>query len=153
MAEEMQGQGADDGRAESLAALNAQVDSGAVAGVADPGAVAGLADPVEEAKNVIAFAVALFVPLYPSLERVFSEGQQERLAAVSVPLMQKYDISLGGIFERWGPEINFALVAVPMAQATVAAVRADKAALAAAQEAAEKQAREADGGGGASANG
>lgn len=141
MSETVQEQGGaaalDDGREASAAALQALAQGGSDAG-AGPGVPDGVPiDAEAEARDVINFGVALFVPLYPSLEGVYSKEVIGRLAAVSVPLMQKYDISLGGIFEKWGPEINFAIVAVPLTQATVAAVRQDKAARQAAASAAE----------------
>jgi hypothetical protein len=118
----------DDGRGDSMNAINAKVGEGA-GPEASPGVSGGGAmDAVTEAKSVIAFCVALFVPMYPSLGRVYTEEAQEVLAGVAVPLMQKYDLSLGGFFEKWGPEINFAIVAFPLGQATLAAVRADNAA-------------------------
>ena len=53
--------------------------------------------------------------------------------------MEKYGLSLGTLFERWGAEINFALVAVPLVGETLKAVKADNQAR---KEAAEREARE-----------
>jgi hypothetical protein len=117
----------DQARAESLAALNGQVlDAEPVEG-AQAGGVSGggVIDPSQEARELIRFAATLFFPLYPSLERVYTETRQEQLAQVSAPLMAKYNLSLGAMFERWGAEINFALVAVPLVGETVKAVKAD----------------------------
>jgi len=137
----------DQARAESFAALNAQVAD--VQAVEQPGAAGGVSGtvpmgPEEEAKDLIRFGVGLFAPLYPRLGQVYTEDVQARLAAVTAPLMAKYNLSLGAIFEKWGAEINFAIVAVPLAGETVKAIRLDNADRAAAkkaeEEAAEKEA-------------
>lgn len=81
-----------------------------------------------EAKGLIDFAVTLFVPLFPSLESVYTEPARVNLANVSAPLMEKYGWSMGSIFEKWGAEINFAMIAVPLAIQTNKAITADMAA-------------------------
>lgn len=80
-----------------------------------------------EAKGLIDFAVTLFVPLFPSLDAVYTEQARGNLANVSAPLMEKYGWSMGSIFEKWGAEINFAMIAVPLAIQTNKAIRADMA--------------------------
>lgn len=94
----------------------------------------------DEAAGVIKFAVALFVPLFPSLEAVYTTAAQARLADVAGPVMTKYGLTMGGLFEKWGPEINLAIVAVPLAMETGRAMRAD---IAARQVAAKAAANEA----------
>ncbi|KRB70489.1 hypothetical protein [Noviherbaspirillum sp. Root189] len=134
----------DPARAESLAAIQGQVLEAEPVDDAQGGGVSGgmPIDPATEAREVIRFATTLFFPLYPSLERVYTEARQEQLAMVSAPLMQKYGLSMGTIFERWGAEINFALVALPLAKETAAAVKHDNQQRkeAAAREAKEKEA-------------
>lgn len=128
----------DQARAESLAAIQGQViDAEQVEGESGQGVSGGVPmDAVQEALGVIQFGTTLFFPLFPSLAAVYTAERQQQLATVSAPLMQKYGLSLGTLFERWGAEINFALVAVPLARETVKAVKADNAAreLAAQQE-------------------
>lgn len=106
-----------------------------------PAVVAAAAGPeqaaVQEARAIITFALTLFVPMYPSLAGIYTDEAQSRLAAVSVPLMQKYDISMEGIFAKWGPEIQFTAVAGPLLIATAQAVKADNAARAAAAKEAQ----------------
>lgn len=80
-----------------------------------------------EAKGLIDFALALFVPLFPSLGAVYSETARVNLANVSAPLMEKYGWNMGSIFENWGAEINFAMIAVPLAIHTNQAIQADMA--------------------------
>lgn len=101
-------------------------------------AAGGTVSTITEAGELIKFAVALFVPLYPSIEAIYAAPQQARLAEVAAPLMEKYGVTMGGIFERWGAEINFLIVAGPMAAETARAIRRDNA-----ERKAKKQAEEA----------
>lgn len=121
---------------EILAAEAAAVDAETAPAVAPaaPGqeAPAAPVDSAAEAADLIRFAVALFVPLYPSLERVYSETAQRRLAQAAGPVMAKYGWTVGGLFEQWGLEINLAIVGIPLVGETSKAIRADSAARAAA---------------------
>lgn len=117
------------------AALDGDVIADAMPPIAEAGAVVEqVPDMHAEARDLIGFGVTLFAPLYPSLAAVYTPEKQERLAAVSVPLMQKYNITFAGLFEKWGAEINFAIVAVPLAGETLRACRADNAARKEAEE-------------------
>lgn len=133
-----------------LAAQAAALDAAVVAGAAVPGAVPGAAaptamGPADEAADLIRFSVAMLTPLYPSLERIYPAEVQAKLAGAAVPLLNKYGLTLSGLFEKWGPELNFAIVALPLVGETVKGVRADNAARALAEKAAasvEKQPEE-----------
>lgn len=131
----------DQARAESLAAIQGQVlDAEPVETGATEGVSGGVSlDAATEAREVIRFATTLFFPLYPSLARVYTEERQEQLAQVSAPLMQKYGLSLGMLFERWGAEINFAIVALPLAKETASAIKHDNQVR---KEALEREAKE-----------
>lgn len=87
-------------------------------------AAAGM-DYKAEALGLINFAAALFIPLFPSLEPIYTEPTRENLANVSAPLMEKYGWSMGSFFEKWGAEINFAMLAIPLSIATYRAIEAD----------------------------
>jgi hypothetical protein len=115
-------------QAESLAALAAQVlpegsQEGQQAGGVSGGVAIGGA--ISEAQDVIEFAANLFFPLFPSLVQVYPKEVRENLAEVSAPLMEKYGITLGELFKKWGAEIRFGMVALPLASATVKAVKYD----------------------------
>lgn len=107
------------------AAADTPAAPGAPAAAA-PAAPAAVVDPHAEAVDLIEFANALLLPLYPSLAGVYTADVRARLAAVSAPLMAKYGMNLG----RMGPEIGFLLAVVPLIQPTIAAIRADRAAAA-----------------------
>lgn len=131
---------------ETLAAEAAQIDAAAAPQLAAQPAAepdAAKVDPNAEAADVIRFAVALFVPLYPSLQAVYSDTAQARLAAAAGPVMAKYGWTMGGLFEKWGPEIQLAIVGIPLAIETSKAIRADTAARVAAARKANEDAEEA----------
>lgn len=96
-------------------------------------------DTLSEARDLILFAVALFTPLYPSIPAVYTMDRQEKLAKVSAPLMEKYGITMSGLFEKWGVELNFLIVAAPLALDTAKAMKADNEARKAAADAAKNQ--------------
>jgi len=108
------------------AALDAELNTPA-ASLPPPGQTVEPAtvDPLAEARDLIQFSVTLLAPLYPSVERIYTKDTQEKLAKVSAPLMAKYGLTLSGLFEKWGAEINFALVAIPLALETAKGIRAD----------------------------
>lgn len=89
-----------------------------------------------EALGLINFAVTLFVPIFPSIEKIYTEPARANLANVSAPLMEKYGWSMGSVFEKWGAEINFAMVALPLGAQTYKAISAD---IAASKEAAAEK--------------
>lgn len=89
---------------------------------------AAAADPEGDARDVIEFAHAALVPLYPSLERVYTPDVRARLAAATARLLVKYDVSILALAAAWEPELKFAMVALPLIVPTVQAVRADRAA-------------------------
>ncbi|WP_375591972.1 hypothetical protein [Chitiniphilus eburneus] len=116
-----------------------QIDADIAGNYAPPPAAEGAADAlplsaVEEAREVVIFVRELAAPVYPSLRQVYSDETVERIATAAAPLMQKYGVTLGGMFERWGPEIHFAMVMLPVGMQTAAAIRADRAAARAANE-------------------
>ncbi|MDW5417053.1 hypothetical protein R6242_10800 [Iodobacter sp. CM08] len=90
-----------------------------------------------EAKMILTIARESFVGIYPSLAAIYTDDRIERIAVAAGPLLAKYNLSSGGILEKWGPEIGLAVVALPIAQETIKGVRQDRAA---AKEQAEKEA-------------
>lgn len=84
--------------------------------------------PIEEARGLVDLAVTIAAPIFPSLERVYTDDARDRLARVAAPLLAKYGMSVSGIFTRWKEEIDFAFVALPLVLQTVQAIKADRAA-------------------------
>lgn len=93
---------------------------------ADPGAAhaaapaaARVIDYDAEARDLIAFAAALFFPLRPKLAEVYTPEVQERIAEAGAPLLRKYKIDLSML----GPELTFAIVVIPLIAPTIAALK------------------------------
>lgn len=95
-------------------------------------------DYVGEARDVIAFAYESFVPLYPRLEKVYTEDKRERIANAAGKLMAKYGVTFESLLAGWGAELHFAMVVIPVIIPTVKAVKADMADQDAAAAAAER---------------
>lgn len=96
--------------------------------------ILGAPAPVDynaEARDLVEFLHSLFVPLYPSLATVYTPDVRARIAATAGPLMQKYDFTLG----RFGPELAFGIVVVPLIAPTMQAIKHDREQLAKAAEA------------------
>jgi hypothetical protein len=108
--------------ADAAAAGAEQEQAGGQGAGPAPAAPAG-PDYADEARDVIRFALALFVPIYPSLAEVYTKEAREQLAEAAAPVMEKYSVTLGGLKE-W-PEVRLAVVAVPLAVKTFIAVRTD----------------------------
>lgn len=83
-------------------------------------------DHTAEARELIDFAHAALVPLYPSLDKVYTDDVRQRIAVAGGRLLKKYNVDMAALFGEWGEEIGFALVALPLIVPTVQAIRADR---------------------------
>ena len=77
-----------------------------------------------EARDIVGLARMGLVITWPSLEEVYTDDKCERLAQALAPVLEKYAFDLG----RFGPELGLAVVAIPLAAQTYAAIRAERAA-------------------------
>lgn len=84
-------------------------------------------DPVADAREIIDFACVSLFPLYPSLEKVYTEPVRDRIARALARVLVKYGVSLADIFGAWSEEIALAMVTLPLIVPTVQAIRADRA--------------------------
>lgn len=96
-------------------------DAGAGTAAPAAGAPGRVIDYDAEAREVMEFAAALFFPLRPGLEKIYTPEVRERVAAAGAPLLRKYNIDLSLL----GPELTFAVVIIPLIAPTVAAIRAN----------------------------
>jgi len=111
-------------------AVALDAEAAAIPGVETAPQAGGLAVQSQseaESLDLVRFAVVLFAPLYPSIGKVYTDPTQRRLASVLSPVMEKYGWSVGVIFEKYGAEINLAVVAVPLTMETIKAMRHDTA--------------------------
>lgn len=96
---------------------------------ADPGAAAEAeAVPVDVAAEIAALlqtVAGILTPAFPCLAEIYTEPTCQRLGGAAAPVLEKYGLSVGGLFERWGAEITLAAVAFPVAIATAKGIKAD----------------------------
>lgn len=85
-------------------------------------------DSLIEAQMVYMVARAALVPLYPCIEKIYTDDQIKNLATVTAPLLDKYGLSSGGILAKWAPEFAFIVTVAPLAMQTVQAIREERAA-------------------------
>lgn len=84
-------------------------------------------DHTADAREIIDFACDSLFPLYPSLEKVYTEPVRQRIAVSGGRLLRKYGVSLADLFGAYGEEIAFAMAVLPVVVPTVQAIRADRA--------------------------
>lgn len=98
----------------------------AVAAAPDPESVK--VDVAAEVATLLETVAGILTPAFPCLASIYNTATCRRLGEASAPVLDKYGLSVGGLFERWGAEITFAAVAFPVVAATVQGVKADLAA-------------------------
>lgn len=94
------------------------------------------ADYDAESRDLVAFAWALFDPLYPSLRPIYTAEVRATIAARLAPIARKY----GWTLEFFGPEIMLGVTLAPLIVPTARAIKADNAAARAAKAAPVKAA-------------
>lgn len=82
-------------------------------------------DNTAEAAELIEFAYDGLTPLYPSLVNVYTLEVRAKLAARTGALMNKYGWTTGGLLEKWGAEVGFIVVVIPLIGKTSEAIKAD----------------------------
>jgi hypothetical protein len=85
-------------------------------------------DYAGDAKLLVEFVYDGVTPVFPALAPIYVPEVRLRLADSIGRLMQKYELSLAGIFARWEPEIRFAMVALPLAVPTYQVIAEQRAA-------------------------
>lgn len=116
---------------DQLEAAAAAVDNMAEQGAADLAPAAAeqpAADPAAEVAALLSLLAGILAPLFPSLPGIYTEPTCKRLGDAAAPVLLKYEVSVGGLFDRWGPEIGLAAAALPVAIATAQGIKADLAA-------------------------
>ena len=126
----------DDNNGETGIDKSLLAQANAIDGAAAPGAEAGHgpatpgdaapADWPNESRQLVAFLCTSIVPLWPSLGKVYTPETQTSIAAALAPVLQKYNFDLGRLFGRFGPEIGFAMVALPLVIPTLEAIKHDR---------------------------
>lgn len=115
---------------DQLAAAAAAVDNMTEQGApgADlPGASGEVhqADQSDEVAALLLTVSGLLAPMFPSLAGIYTRETCASLGKAAAPVLAKYELSVGGLFDRWGAEIALLGVALPVGLATVQAISAD----------------------------
>lgn len=102
---------------------------GAVAAAQEEAQAASLADTNGRAvAAILEMASPMIAPLYPSVAAVYTQETCAQVGAALGPVMAKYGIDLGEWGGRYKEEITALFVCVPVALATLKAIKADVAA-------------------------
>ena len=117
---------------QALEAQAAALDAQTAAASADPAAApepeAVKVDTAAEVAALLGAVSGMLAPVFPCLPSIYTESTCKRLGDAAAPVMDKYGLSVGGLFERWGAEITLLATALPVALATYRGCRADLAA-------------------------
>lgn len=81
-----------------------------------------------EVRMILAMAVPLLGQLFPSIADIYTDPTCDQVATVLGPVLTKYNINLGDMSSKWGPEIAAAVVCGPLAVATYKGIQFDLAA-------------------------
>lgn len=118
---------------ERLTAEAAALDAAALEPV--PDAAGSKTEPEQAAPDVpgeiaalLKTTALLLAPMYPSLATIYTEETCRALGVAAAPVLDKYGLSVGGLFDRWGAEITLAATALPIAAATYQGIKSDLAA-------------------------
>jgi hypothetical protein len=76
-------------------------------------------------RGMLAVAIPLICPLYPSLEAIYSPDVCVQLAVTLGPLLAKYNVNLEDMGGKYREEIAAAFVCGPIAIATYKGIKAD----------------------------
>jgi hypothetical protein len=102
------------------AALDAEF--GPAPEVAAPGAAAEpVVDEAAEIAAVLMLCAELVKPALPYVADIYTPEAMGRIAAAAVPVMQKYGVTMSGLFGRFGPEIGLAIAVAPVVVQTAVA--------------------------------
>lgn len=111
---------------DDLAAAAAAIEAEAAPPAVQPEAEAApAADVAGEVAALLKTAAAMLTPAFPCLAEIYTDATCRQLGEAAAPVMAKYGVSVGGLFDRWGAEITLGAVALPVALATYQGVKAD----------------------------
>lgn len=84
-------------------------------------------DPAAELEPLLMIVRTVVVKLRPSLSRVWTEPAMRDIAQAVPPVLEKYGLTVGGIFAAFGPELALAAAVGPVAWGTFEVVRSERA--------------------------
>lgn len=83
-------------------------------------------DPAKELEPLLMVLRTFVVRLRPSLSPVWTEGAMRDIAAAVPPVLDKYGLTVGGIFAAWGPELALIAATAPVAWGTYEVLSAER---------------------------
>lgn len=83
------------------------------------------ADVAGEVAALLKMVAGMLAPAFPSLATIYTDATCNQLGQAAAPVMDKYGVSVGGLFDRWGAEFTLAATALPVALATYQGIKAD----------------------------
>jgi hypothetical protein len=95
-----------------------------------PQAVRTSVQPIDwqaESHDLVDFATGMIFPLYPRLAGVWTPERCRTLETRLAAVLKKYNLDLGTLLGKWGPEIMLAAAIAPAVLPTVKAIRTDHA--------------------------
>lgn len=112
---------------DQLAAEAAVVDAANVPAAVPEQPEAPKADVAGEVAALLKMVAGMLAPAFPSLATIYTDETCRNLGTAAAPVMEKYGVSVGGLFDRWGAEITLAATALPVALATYQGIKGDMA--------------------------
>lgn len=110
----------------------------------EPPAPALPVDYLSEAKGVVDVAAELLGMIGPRTVAALNQERREKVATAAAGLMEKYGLTLGDVFSKWGAEINFLFALAVVGPPVARAIKDDRAEVAAQEKAAQITKRNPD---------
>ena len=78
-----------------------------------------------EIAGLLTIITGLFVPVFPSLAKIYTVETVNSIAAAAVPVMNKHGWTTGEFLGKWAAELGLAAVAIPVGLLTIKGIRED----------------------------
>lgn len=78
-----------------------------------------------EIVGLLTITAALFTPMFPSLEAIYTQQTIQSIASAAVPVMQKHGWNAGSLLGKYGEEFALLAVLAPVGFATYKGVKSD----------------------------
>ncbi|KVA74082.1 hypothetical protein WM36_17195 [Burkholderia ubonensis] len=85
-------------------------------------------DPAAELLDMLKMARDYLAPLLPYVPAIYTDEVLTELAAKTVPVLDKYGLSVAGVGDLFGPELRLLVLVAPLAYVTYRTHKAYKAA-------------------------
>lgn len=114
------------GEAVAMEAADAVQQQTAAENVGPQPEQAAVTDYMTDARGVTDIIATSLGAIWPSTAVVLTDETRGKFAGALAPVMEKYGLSLGAVFGRWGAEINLCFVVAGFAVPLAGAISADR---------------------------